>query len=296
MHSFLPFAHVDHTHADYILWFACASDGRKVAEDLFGDALVWIPYQRTGLLAGEGGLGGGRAESQGHLRGAGEARLPHLGRDLEGVLLQHHRAPQKAERCVIERRGKAPVLGGPKVETLEPRGPPERVLPALRGAVSQNRRWSCTWTTRPTLRVRERARQPRPGRRAACPDHLVSTKVVPYFSAWTGGSAEALREDLVDGGLQLALCGVLRALPRSEGRDGRPVSARDPRPGRGHGHDGKNKDTAIAASWLYHRAITRDEGRRVDGPLRVARRAGVVRHRASRSSATSSRRCRRRRR
>ena len=49
MHSFLPFAHVDHTHADYVLWFACAEGGRKVAEDLFGDALVWIPYQRPGF-------------------------------------------------------------------------------------------------------------------------------------------------------------------------------------------------------------------------------------------------------
>ena len=34
---------------------------------------------------------------------------------------------------------------------------------------------------------------------AACPDHLVSTKVVPYFSAWSGGSADALRDDLVQG-------------------------------------------------------------------------------------------------
>ena len=47
---------------------------------------------------------------------------------------------QKAERCVIERRGQAPVLGGPKVEALTNRADLlNEVLPALRGAVSQNR-------------------------------------------------------------------------------------------------------------------------------------------------------------
>ena len=124
MHSFLPFAHVDHTHADYILWFACASEGRRVAEDLFGDALVWIPYERPGFSLAKAVSEAVATPPERHLRRAGEARLPDLGRDLEGVLRQHLAHLQKAERCVVDRRGKTAVLGAAASgDAREPRGP-----------------------------------------------------------------------------------------------------------------------------------------------------------------------------
>ena len=46
LHGFLPFTHVDHTHADATNYFACAADGEQLARDCFGDALIWIPYRR----------------------------------------------------------------------------------------------------------------------------------------------------------------------------------------------------------------------------------------------------------
>src|ERR1700731_5073698 len=49
LHGFLPFPHVDHTHADATNYFACAADGEKLARDCFGDALIWIPYRRPGF-------------------------------------------------------------------------------------------------------------------------------------------------------------------------------------------------------------------------------------------------------
>ncbi|HVR84697.1 MAG TPA: class II aldolase/adducin family protein, partial [Planctomycetota bacterium] len=49
MHSFLPFEHIDHTHADYALWFASLEGGRKFAEDLLQDELVWVDYHRPGF-------------------------------------------------------------------------------------------------------------------------------------------------------------------------------------------------------------------------------------------------------
>src|SRR6266700_1295468 len=49
LHGFLPFTHVDHTHADATNYFACAADGEALARDCFGDALIWIPYSRPGF-------------------------------------------------------------------------------------------------------------------------------------------------------------------------------------------------------------------------------------------------------
>src|SRR2546422_1366150 len=57
LHGFLPFAHVDHTHADASNYFAYAADGEALARDCFGDDLIWIPYRRPGYgLAREVGL------------------------------------------------------------------------------------------------------------------------------------------------------------------------------------------------------------------------------------------------
>src|SRR5437667_398987 len=49
LHGFLPFAHIDHTHADATNYFACAEGGEQLARDCFGDELIWIPYRRPGF-------------------------------------------------------------------------------------------------------------------------------------------------------------------------------------------------------------------------------------------------------
>src|SRR6266480_5351269 len=49
LHGFLPFTHVDHTHADATNYFACAEGGEHLARECFGDELIWIPYRRPGF-------------------------------------------------------------------------------------------------------------------------------------------------------------------------------------------------------------------------------------------------------
>jgi rhamnulose-1-phosphate aldolase/alcohol dehydrogenase len=261
MHSFLPFAHVDHTHADYVLWFACAEGGRKAALDLFGDALVWIPYQRPGFslakAVSEAVARNPRATCV-VLEKHGFLTWGETSKECYDSTIAHL---QKAEQCVLERRGKAPVLGGPKVETLANRADLlNEVLPALRGAVSQHRPMVLHVDDSPEVLEFVNGRDSRAlaSVGAACPDHLVSTKVVPYFSGWADGGAGALRDDLVNGAAAYA-----RSYAEYFDRFRGPKDAMDdpyPRvvliPGVGMVTTGKNKDTAIAASWLYHRAIT----------------------------------------
>src|SRR5690625_2185671 len=49
LHAFLPFKHVDHTHPDAIISIACADNGEEIAQEIFGDRFVWVPYIRPGF-------------------------------------------------------------------------------------------------------------------------------------------------------------------------------------------------------------------------------------------------------
>lgn len=261
MHSFLPFEHVDHTHADYILWFACTQGGKEMAHELWGDRLVWIPYQRPGfalaktvseavaknpkatcvILEKHGFLSWGPTSKECY-----ESTLSHL---------------QQAEAFVNKRRGTAKVFGGAKTETLPNRREVlAQVLPALRGALSVNRPMVLHYDDSPEVLefVNGAMSRDLASVGAACPDHLVSTKVVPYFSAWANGTVEELKKDLTEGAEAYRKFYEDYFKKFSDGKHA--MDDPYPRiiliPGIGMVTTGKNKDTAIAASWLYHRAIT----------------------------------------
>src|SRR5262249_8680157 len=48
LHAFVPATHVDHTHPDAIIALTSNPNGRRLAEEAFGDEAVWLPYQRPG--------------------------------------------------------------------------------------------------------------------------------------------------------------------------------------------------------------------------------------------------------
>ena len=49
LHAFIPAAHVDHTHPDAVIALTSTPDGRRLAEEEFGDEAVWLDYQRPGF-------------------------------------------------------------------------------------------------------------------------------------------------------------------------------------------------------------------------------------------------------
>ena len=49
LHAFVPATHVDHTHPDAIIALTSSPDGRRLAEEEFGDEIVWLDYQRPGF-------------------------------------------------------------------------------------------------------------------------------------------------------------------------------------------------------------------------------------------------------
>ena len=49
LHAFVRAPHVDHTHPDSIIALTSSPNGRRLAEEEFGDEAVWLDYQRPGF-------------------------------------------------------------------------------------------------------------------------------------------------------------------------------------------------------------------------------------------------------
>ena len=52
MHGLVTAAHVDHLHPDSAIAIATAADGEQLTKDIYGDAVVWIPWRRPGFQLG----------------------------------------------------------------------------------------------------------------------------------------------------------------------------------------------------------------------------------------------------
>ena len=190
LHGFLPFAHVDHTHADATNYFACAADGEALAWECFGDDLIWIPYRRPGFgLAREVALA---------LRAKPEAKLVILakhglitwGNTDESCYASTLKTIARAQNYVEERiTHRGAVFGGARFPTLsevQRHSIASQVSPILRGLVSDEKlqilrfedgedvlTFSNSWDAQRLTSIG-----------AACPDHLVHTKPWPLLVDW----------------------------------------------------------------------------------------------------------------
>jgi rhamnulose-1-phosphate aldolase/alcohol dehydrogenase len=206
LHAFVPYPHVDHTHADATNMICAAENGQELARECFGDEAIWIPYIRPGFTLS---------------KQVGEAVRNNPGARL--VLLAKHglvtwgdsseesydttiRTINRAAEFVAEESAGKEPFGGRRMSPVPPEKREEllaAVLPTLRGAVSG--------TSPKILRAdtseevvefvcgEDSSELSQVG--AACPDHLVQTKVRPLwveFDPEREGAAE-LGKKLLEG-------------------------------------------------------------------------------------------------
>jgi rhamnulose-1-phosphate aldolase/alcohol dehydrogenase len=189
LHAFVPHPHVDHTHPDAINMICCAEGGEDLAAECFGEEAVRIPYIRPGFTlskqVGEAVRNNPNARfillAKHGLVTWGETHEESYERTIEAI--------NRAAEFVASRAGEP--FGGRSVEPLSP----ERretllaeVLPTLRGELSSGSEEA----TYKILRIdhtsedvlefvcgRDSKELSQVG--AACPDHLVRTKVKPLW-------------------------------------------------------------------------------------------------------------------
>ncbi|MBM7564168.1 bifunctional aldolase/short-chain dehydrogenase [Paenibacillus sacheonensis] len=264
LHAFLPFKHVDHTHPDSIISLCCADNGKQLAKEIFGNRFVWVPYVRPGFtlskMIAQGVLDNPNAE----LVLMEKHGLVTWGETSEEAYAQTIKIISEAEAFIEARVNEAKLFGGVKHASLEAgvrRSIASQVMPTIRGAVSDVKKMILTFDDEADVLTfvggSDSPALSQVG--AACPDHLVHTKVVPLFVDWTPNA-----DDIE--GLKAILAESIAAYKKQyeayferNKNEGDVMFEAAPRviliPGVGMINTGKSWSNSKVSGALYHRAI-----------------------------------------
>jgi rhamnulose-1-phosphate aldolase/alcohol dehydrogenase len=268
LHAFIAAPQVDHTHPDAIIALTSSPNGRKLAEETFGEEVVWLDYQRPGfdmsrrlaeLLDANPSARAVLLEKHG-LVTWGESGEESYRRTIEFV----SRAARTIEMAGAGRFG----LGGPKVAECGEQDAQFLLLaslPALRGALLADADGVVLEVDRSPEAVAfaSSVRAPDVSQVGApCPDHLINTKHKPLaieLDPSSAGAAElthAFRD-----GVAVYADWYRDYYERNVSDESRsfPMDPAGPRvvliPGVGIVTSGTDATRARTARDLYHRAI-----------------------------------------
>ena len=283
LHSFIPAPIVDHTHPDAINMICCAEDGERLARECFGTAAIWVPYIRPGFALARQVGEAVRANSAATMVLLDRHGLVTWGKTDEEVYRRTLAAIDSAAAFVNARTAGVPAFGGLARQPLDADARLALladILPALRGHLS----WPLVGSD---ARYDDGRRDVRPkiltvdmspavfvfasGRDAvalsqvgaACPDHLIHTKVRPLWLPFDpetddsaalvgriGAAVERYRTEY-------AAYHARHDVP--DGPEAAPLSDPNPRvvivEGVGLIAAGPNRRAADLSRDLYHRAI-----------------------------------------
>ncbi|UUZ93778.1 bifunctional aldolase/short-chain dehydrogenase [Paenibacillus sp. P25] len=265
LHAFLPFKHVDHTHPDAIISLCCSDNGKELAREIYGDRFVWVPYVRPGFTLSKMIAEGVRNNPKAELVLMEKHGLVTWADNSHDCYLKTLAIIGEAESFIEARVKEETLFGGAKYQALaeeERRSIVAQVLPSVRGAVSEGKKMLVTYDDAPDVlqfvNSKDAAELSQVG--AACPDHLVHTKMKPLFVNWdpAGGNVDSLLQALKEG--IAAYKEEYKAYFERNKNDGDQMFEAAPRviliPGIGMLNTGKSWAMADVSGQLYHRAIS----------------------------------------
>jgi rhamnulose-1-phosphate aldolase/alcohol dehydrogenase len=264
LHAFLPFKHVDHTHPDAIISICCADNGKQIAEEIFGDRFVWVPYVRPGFTLSKMIAEGVRNNPSAELVLMEKHGLVTWGETSEECYEKTISIIQEAENFIESKINVKTLFGGEKYHSLtisERREILVKIMPIVRGAVSEEKKMIVTFDdSDDVLKFVNSVNAFKLSQvGAACPDHLVHTKRVPLYVEWDPQTKDAnlLIEKLKDG-ISTYKKEYKQYFERNK-NDGDQISDCAPRviliPGIGMLNTGKTWFMSKVSAQLYHRAI-----------------------------------------
>jgi rhamnulose-1-phosphate aldolase/alcohol dehydrogenase len=206
LHSFIPHAHVDHTHPNAAISVAACANSIEVTKEIYGDEVVHLPWMRPGF---ELGLAMQEAcknhpQANGFIMGQhGLINWGKTGRECYDLTLELlEKAAAHIEKKQAERGGEAAIFGG-SVHSSLPKETRDAVfaalLPWLRGQVSAKKRFIGTiQDDEKILRFVNSKEAPRLAELGtSCPDHFLRTKIKPLYVA-NAPSADSSVETIVE--------------------------------------------------------------------------------------------------
>ena len=264
LHAFIPARHVDHTHPNAVIAVAASENGEALTREIYGDEVGWIGWQRPGFDLGlemervvraNPNLKGLVMGQHGLINWADDDRACY---DLTLTLID------KAARYLEAHDKGADTFGGQKVAPLgvdEREAVLQKVLPTMRGLVSEENRFIATVEARPEVlefvSSRDAPRLAELG--TSCPDHFLRTKIKPLYLEWTPEEGASALLDRFRAGLERYRHDYAAYYEACRRPDSPPL--RDPNPtvvlipGVGMVAFGKNKSESRVTAEFYACAV-----------------------------------------
>jgi rhamnulose-1-phosphate aldolase/alcohol dehydrogenase len=264
LHAFLPFKHVDHTHPDAIISICCADNGKQIAEKIYGDRFVWVPYVRPGFTLSKMIAERVKNNPNAELVLMEKHGLVTWGETAKECYEKTISIINEAEQYIREQIDETSVFGGQKYKALsaeERKKILAQVMPIIRGAVSDQKRMILSYDdSDDVLQFVNSYEAPVLSQiGAACPDHLVHTKRVPLYVDWDPQTNDVhqLIEKVKEGIERFKE--EYKAYFERNRKEGDQMFEPAPRviliPGIGMVNTGKSLAMANVSGALYHRAI-----------------------------------------
>jgi len=192
LHAFLPFPHVDHLHPDWGIALAASANGKEKMDEFnrqFDHKLVWVPWQRPGfelammleravkqvpgcdgvVLGGHGLFTWGDTQRDSYLNTI--TIIDQIGQFIEGYR---------------SRKSVAPFGGGKYQPHVQRQAIAGKLMPFLRGQVSNQQRMIGSFTDIPEILefINSHSAAELAHLGTSCPDHFIRTKIRPLFVDW----------------------------------------------------------------------------------------------------------------
>ena len=185
MHALVDANHVDHLHPDSGIAIAAAAEGKTLTAKIFGDKVVWVPWQRPGFQLGLDIAAIKEKNPQAIgciLGGHGITAWADTSEQCEKNSLWMIRT---AEKYIASNGKKDPF--GPLIPVNKPLSVKARhqraaqLAPLLRGMASTDRRMVGHYTDAPVVLdfLSRKKHVPLAALGTSCPDHFLRTKVRP---------------------------------------------------------------------------------------------------------------------
>lgn len=264
LHAFLPFKHVDHTHPDAIISLCCADNGKQIAEEIYGNRFVWVPYIRPGFTLSKMIAEGVKNNPNAELVLMEKHGLVVWGDTAKESYEKTIAIINEAESYINRKIETNQVFGGAKYEALSNADAEEilaAIMPIIRGAVSEEKKMLLTYDRGEDVLefVNSHDAKSLSQVGAACPDHLVHTKMVPLYVEWDPSTKDiGLLKEEVKKGIAAFKQAYIAYFDRNK-NEGDQIFETAPRviliPGIGMINTGKNVAMSKVSGALYHRAI-----------------------------------------
>ena len=206
LHSFVPYKHVDHTHPNAVIAIAASKNARDLTKEIYGDEVLYLPWQRPGFDLGLKLQAICREHPQAKGVVLGQHGLISWANEDEECYLLTLDLIEKAAQYLASRDKGPKTFGGAKHQALPPaerHATLAQLLPWLRGRVSRQRRFIGTWQDdEATLTFVNSVDAPRLSELGtSCPDHFLRTKIKPLYIDWNPKSEnlDALKKKFEDG-------------------------------------------------------------------------------------------------